>query len=127
MPYNIGTAVTPYLIFPLLRNSPPFTKGRCSPSPTPDIFTGGRKGNLIASARRLRATAHISGKPVEGIPSAIYSLKNTHMKFVFILIDKRDVSNIGLGFYDRKEMMLHEAENLNANLKSVIWVLQPNY
>jgi hypothetical protein len=49
------------------------------------------------------------------------------MKFVFILIDKRDVSNIGLGFYDRKEMMLHEAENLNADLESVIWVLQPNY
>lgn len=49
------------------------------------------------------------------------------MKQVFILIEKSEVNNIGLGFYDRKEMMAYEAANLNADLKTTVWILQPNY
>lgn len=47
------------------------------------------------------------------------------MKQIFILIGKSEIKNI-TGFYDRKEMMAHEADNLNQDLKDTIWVLQPN-
>ena len=47
------------------------------------------------------------------------------MKMVYILIEKYELNNIN-GFYDRKEMMQHEAYNLNMSLKNTIWVLQPN-
>ena len=47
------------------------------------------------------------------------------MKQVFILIEKTEVNNI-CGFYDRRVMMAYEAENLNSDLSTTIWVLQPN-
>ena len=48
------------------------------------------------------------------------------MKQVFILIDKTEVNNIN-GFYDRKEMMQHDADRLNADItNNTIWVLTPN-
>ena len=48
------------------------------------------------------------------------------MKFIFILIFKEDVKNV-TDFFDRKEMQMHEAKNLNDNLKNLVWILQPNY
>jgi hypothetical protein len=48
------------------------------------------------------------------------------MKFIYILIEKTELNNIN-GFYDRKVMMQHEAQNLNEDLDRLIWVLQPNY
>ncbi len=48
------------------------------------------------------------------------------MKQVFILIEKSEVNNIN-GFYERKEMMQYEADNLNSNLTNLVWVLCPNY
>ena len=49
------------------------------------------------------------------------------MKQVFILIEKTEVNNIN-GFYDRKEMMQHEAERLNSIIANdTIWVLMPNH
>ena len=48
------------------------------------------------------------------------------MKQVFILIEKSEVKNIN-GFYDRKEMMQFEANNLNLDLVNTIWVLTPDY
>ena len=48
------------------------------------------------------------------------------MKQVFILIEKTEINNIN-GFYNRKELRLSEAVNLNSELKNTIWVLQPNY
>ena len=53
-------------------------------------------------------------------------LKHTTMKQVYILIFKTEVNNIN-GFFDRKELMLHEANNFNSNLNDTIWVLTPNY
>jgi len=46
-------------------------------------------------------------------------------KFIFILIDKRDINNIN-GFFDRKTMTEIESNELNAKLKSLVWVKTPN-
>lgn len=49
------------------------------------------------------------------------------MKQIFILIEKSEFKNIN-GFYDRKEMMQYEADNLNRELpNNLIWVLTPNF
>ena len=47
------------------------------------------------------------------------------MKKVYILIEKSEMKNIN-GFYDRKEMYIYEAINLNLDLTNLVWVLQPN-
>jgi hypothetical protein len=47
------------------------------------------------------------------------------MKQVFILIYKSDINHIN-SFFDRKEMTHTEAEHRNCDLKSMVWVLQPN-
>ena len=54
------------------------------------------------------------------------NLKLKTMKQVFILIEKSEVENVN-GFYNRKELFQFEADNLNAYLSNLIWVLQPNY
>lgn len=48
------------------------------------------------------------------------------MKFLFILIYKTEVNNIN-GFFDRRELTLHEADLLNHYLTDTIWVMPPNY
>ncbi len=48
------------------------------------------------------------------------------MKQVFILILKSDINNVN-GFFDRREMMQYEADNLNSQLTDLVWVLTPNY
>jgi hypothetical protein len=48
------------------------------------------------------------------------------MKLIFILVFKHEVNNIN-GFFDRKEMYLHEAANLNSDLTNTVWVITPNY
>ena len=53
-----------------------------------------------------------------------HNLKQTTMKKVFILIEKKEVNNIN-GFYDRKEMMQHEADNLNSELKNLLQIKSP--
>ena len=58
--------------------------------------------------------------------NSTHTLKLSKMKQVFILIDKTEVNNIN-GFYDRKEMMQHDADRLNAAItNNTIWVLTPN-
>lgn len=47
------------------------------------------------------------------------------MKQVFILIEKSEQSNVN-SFYERKEMMQYEADNLNKGMFRLIWVLEPN-
>jgi hypothetical protein len=47
------------------------------------------------------------------------------MKQIYILIFTSEVNNIN-GFFDRKEMLLHEAVNRNSELTDLIWVLTPN-
>jgi len=46
------------------------------------------------------------------------------MKFIYILVFKSDLKNL-TGFFDRREMMLHEAEHLNNELTDLIWIQQP--
>jgi hypothetical protein len=48
------------------------------------------------------------------------------MKQVFILIEKNEINNIN-DFYGRQEMTRSQADNLNSELKNIIWILQPNY
>ena len=49
------------------------------------------------------------------------------MKQIYILIFKSEIDNIN-GFFDRQELMAHEAQHLNSDRKDDgIWVLQPNY
>lgn len=47
------------------------------------------------------------------------------MKQVFILIYKSDINNIN-SYFERKEMTATEAAHRNADLKSMVWVLEPN-
>jgi hypothetical protein len=55
---------------------------------------------------------------------------NEIMKQLFILIEKSELKNLESvnSFYDRKEMMQYQADNLNEDLASsvLVWVLQPN-
>jgi hypothetical protein len=55
---------------------------------------------------------------------------NEIMKQLFILIEKSELKNLESvnSFYDRKEMMQYQADNLNEDLasSSLVWVLQPN-
>ena len=56
--------------------------------------------------------------------------KTEIMKQLFILIEKSELKNLESvnSFYDRKEMMQYQADNLNEDLASsvLVWVLQPN-
>jgi hypothetical protein len=49
------------------------------------------------------------------------------MKFIYILVFKHEAQNPQSinGFFDRKEMMMHEADNLNCDLKDIIWIITP--
>ena len=51
------------------------------------------------------------------------------MKFIYILVFKYEAQNSQSinGFFDRKEMMMHEADNLNSDLTDTIWIITPEY
>ena len=51
------------------------------------------------------------------------------MKQIFILIYKSEVKNYKTvdGFFDRREMLQYEADNLNSDLTDTVWILTPNY
>ena len=50
------------------------------------------------------------------------------MKFIYILVFKHEAKNPHSvnGFFDRKEMYMHEAGNLNSELNDTIWIITPN-
>ncbi len=47
------------------------------------------------------------------------------MKQVFILIYKSDIKCVNY-FFERKEMTQTEAAHRNADLKTMVWILEPN-
>ena len=49
------------------------------------------------------------------------------MKFIYILVFKHEAESKRYnGFFDRKEMYMYEADNLNSDLTDTIWVTTPN-
>lgn len=51
------------------------------------------------------------------------------MKQIYILVFKTEAKNPNSinGFFDRKEMMQYEADNLNLKLSDKIWILSPEF
>ena len=51
------------------------------------------------------------------------------MKFIYILVFNHEAKNPQsiTGCFDKKEMYMYEADNLNSDLTDTIWIINPEY
>lgn len=51
------------------------------------------------------------------------------MKFIYVLVFKYQAKNPQsiTGCFDKKEMYMYEADNLNSDLTDTIWIINPEY